>query len=298
MAEVTTVELPFKEQFKRVKTGFENCLKLQEGIISSPSHTVKIDDNTTISKKDFNRYKAILMKDFDKLLAAYNRDTKKGKKKKKLAEGAENNGNARNPMFAPIYVNDQIINYFKSIDLGAAYKLVGQQGEEQIFSQCNTDLRKCLTLLLTKGVTSCATLTPLFILVTKLYELQDSENAQFVIPDNHFNQHFGAIFQSVLREQNEEIKQLKLNRANASPEEQAAIDAEIETLTSKLLDPQKFRLVRFQTIVSKCKIKVSTPEQKQYLEDPTVIEKLREEQRIVSNTLKHFKSVPKEEETK
>lgn len=287
--EVTETEVTFKEHHKLVKKGHDDLIKLIETLYNSPNGKVEADDGSFITKKQLGSYKAAFTKDYNLLLSLHNKTTKKTKPK------TSNKGkNNRNPMFVPMFVNKKIVDYFSEVDLGPAYKMVNGAEVEQNedaqweFEEYNKKLRDCLDTFLKKRITSCASLTPLFILVTRRLKLQDPENKQFVIPDARFKKFFGDIFEKVAREQVVRIKELKgkVEAKTIEPSEKE----ELKKLEKNPLDPNKFRLVRFQTIVSYCREKTLTDQQREVLKDKDIIAKIEEEQKIISDTLKYSKS--------
>lgn len=291
--ESSTQVVVFKDQLNTTKKGFSDLLKLYEQVFTSPTGSVTLDTRT-ITRKDLGSYRNACLKQLDELNAIYARDTKRNKKK-----GNKNNKKktGSNPMYLPIYINSLLVKYFKSIDLGKAYRLK-DENDETSFVEYNSDLKKCLPLLLEKGIASSALLTPLFIIITKLYKFQDDKNRQFVIPDKNFSDHFGRIFEDVERERHEKLALLNEQLKNATDDNtRRKLQAEIADETKKTLDPNRFRSVRFQTIVSRCRAKELTEEQKELLKDPEIIRRMNEEQNIVSQTLKHLKYVNATEQT-
>lgn len=298
VSEEVEAEVSFKDSHRTIKKGFDDLFKLFEVVYNSPNGKVEAVDGTMITKKDLTKYKAAWSRDYGKLLNIHNKSTKKSTKSKSIYKGKNN----KNPMFAPMFVNDLIVNYFSELDLGPAFKRIineeeNEESETQLeFESCNKELKKCLNLFLKDKITSCASLTPLFILATRRLKLQDPNNKQFVIPDERFKKFFGPIFEEVVKEQITRLKDMKdkIGKTTNS-DEKSELQGQITKLEKNPLDPNKFRLVRFQTIVSHCRQKDLTEEQKLLLKDKNTIAKIEEEQKIISDTLKYNKSIEQAE---
>jgi hypothetical protein len=275
-------EVNINNRQKQFKEDLKNLNFLSEKIYTSPGFKFTSPAGKNYNKSDLKRFFSRISKDFDEIIKLVSKDkSKKGSKTKK--------NNSNNPMFAPKYISSNLVEYFKNINLGHAYI----QNKDGVFED-KGDLKEYLHLFFDDNLTTCALMTPLFCIATKLNKLQDSNNAQFIVPDKIFDKHFGKIFTELENERKEEEKMLEKKRLNASPEDKREIDLALSKLKKKEIDPKKIRSVRFQTIVSKNTEKDLSSNQRELIKEEKTIKQLNDEQKIVSGTLKYYRQKSKE----
>lgn len=272
-------EVPLKQRIAKFKEDCKNIDVLSEQIFSSPNNKF-VQGSDTYTKTDLRKFRSNLLKEFDALITLASKSS--GKKKSKSKKTNESKKN--NPMFAPKYVSSGFVEYFKGIDLGNAYV----KHEDGTFTELG-ELKSQLPLFFNKNITSCASLTPLFVIVTKLRKLQYKDNAQYIVPDERFKKFFGKIFETLLKEQEEGIKQLESDLKSAAGEEKNELNKQLKKLLDKKINPERIRLVRFQTVVSKCTKKELSEEEKNLLCDEKTIKAIANEQKIISDTLAFYR---------
>jgi len=276
-------EINVKQKISNFKEDFKNLNSLSEKVYTSPGFKYTNSDGKVYTKSDLKKFYLMLSREFDEIVKMSSKNqSKKGTKTKK--------NNTNNPMFAPKYITQELVDYFNTLDLGHAYS----QNDEGVFED-KGNIKKYLNLLFKDRLTTCASLTPLFCIVIKLNKLQDPGNAQFIIPDKSFNEHFGDIFVEMEKESEEQEKLLKKKLSSASAEEKFLIEKELEENLDKRVNPKRLRSVRFQTVVSKNTDKNLTSKQKDFIKDEKIIKQIKDEQKIISSTLAYYRQKSKNE---
>lgn len=197
----------------------------------------------------------------------------KSKKKRAVTAGSRRGGGFANP----IRVTDELREFFKTAELGyiggVTRKNNVKRTPEAITANpndpANGRLVDVLGLLTERGVTSPSLLTPLFSIYALVNNLQDPEHHNMLHADAHMNRYLGEAL------------------ARAEAEVKAHITPKGKQMPA--FDRNAFPYTYVQYITKFSKPAMSKDERKletkTLMDQPGVMERLREEQQVVSDTL-------------
>lgn len=294
------MEISLKERQNNFKEDMKNLLLLSERIYSSHNGKVIDEDGKVFTRKDLRKFQTNLMKEFDSMVQTLSKVNSRTKTRKSKGANSseeeedseelnENEVKKKSPIHTAKYMNDNFVEYFKSIDLGDAYEKVKNEDGTKELKKVGK-LNDLLPLFFKNKITSCASLTPLFVIVMYIRNLQYAKNKQYIIPDDKFRKHFGKIFSELRLQQEKEFEEIKQAIEEAdSEDEKNKLNDILKTKEKKKVDPEMFRFVRFQTIVSKSTVKELDEKQVEFLKSEPTVESVIKEHNIISDTLSYYR---------
>lgn len=242
-----------------------------------------------VSKKELRQLESQFVKEI-KDLPKYFREASK---KKKTARANGNNGFSK-----PIQVSDELRNFFNSVKLGPAYAAQEDAEGNITYVPTGHDLSEYLRKFLDEGVTSSSLLTPLFSLYAQLTNMQLPDEPAFLKASPEMMKHFASIFKKLEAEDKEKLAQKLAEKEEKIKENLAKgkkIDREkeLKKVRENVFNPNRFSYSRIPSLVSKCSIPKSSlsEERQEYLKKEEVVNAVKEEQAIVSQTLNHYRAI-------
>lgn len=294
----------FKDLTQQMAERFRLLMKLQAAVAVLEkgnklhySAGVKVGNQTffpeglDISKKEMRSLESLFVKDI-KNLPKYFREAKK---KKKTTRSGTNNGFSK-----PMFITEALRNFFGSTKLGPAYTEQTDAEGNVSYVPLGRDLRDCLECFLTKNVTSSSLLTPLFSIYAIQNKMQYADERAFLKATPEMERHFAKIFKALkeddtrkLAEVQAKIKERVDSGVVLSKEDALEEASELETAQKRMFDSTKFRYSRFPSIVSHCRVNNEelSDEQKAFLADEEIINAVKAEQKIVSETLNYYRAL-------
>jgi hypothetical protein len=303
------METSLKERQINYKEDLKNLLLLSERICSSHNGKVVDDDGRVFTRKDLRKFQTSLLKEFDSVCQALSKINSRGKngksrRKRNQSDSSEETEETNDseetslskkkaPIHKAKYMNDNFVEYFKTINLGDAYEKIKNDDGTKEYKKIGK-LNDLLPLFFKSKITSCASLTPLFVIVMYIRNLQFEKNKQYIIPDDKFKKYFGDIFIKLRQEQEEEIKTIQQSIDETENEEELNdLGKTLKKKEKAKVDPEMFRFVRFQTIVSKSTVKDIDEKEKEILKSDSTVESVIKEHKIISDTLSYYRKQKK-----
>ena len=264
------------ESFNYIMILAESVAKLPKGAsynVAEPGS----ESSRNIGKRDVRSLKAAFTKqlrDLGKYSSNVRRRPNKVTRERRPGTGLSN----------PMYVNENLSQFFANASLGHAYVRVVQDGEEHWQDQ--GDLNQFLQLLTQNGITSSALLTPLFSIYARVNNMQYSDNRQFLKATDDMLTYFRETFDYLTNEDQNKPR----TRKQKVKDETTGKTTE-QNVQEQPFDPSRFRYSRFQSIVMRNRKQTQdlSEDEKLVLADPQVRQRLADEQQLVSDTLRYYR---------
>lgn len=212
-----------------------------------------------LTRVDLNNLKTMSKNEFRELKYYFTHSTKKKTKRR------VNNSNTKKGFSIPILVTKEMSDFFRQANLG--FVVPGDQSSGK--------LNDILTLT-TNSITTRAILTPLFNIYILLNNLQqDEDNKQLLTSDELMDNYFRSTYQKII--DSEPTGQRFDKKGKLIPP----------------FDPKGFRFASLQSIVKYNAVDKTQldPQTTTVLQNPNTIQKLSNEQKVVSCNLYYYRNL-------
>lgn len=280
----------FKDKLIHLTQELKRLLKLNESLSSlGPGDHLVFPDGTNIGRREFRSIQAQYVQQLTELGRYFTQAKKKPKKVKRV--------NRHSGFDNAAFMTENFRLFFMNAELGPAYVAQIDDHGQVTFVQ-GERLHNYLDLFLKHGITSQALLTPLFIIYVTVNKLQDLEHKSILHATPLMMKYLSSTFEALaLADQEKHNKnQVLLDQLISISAPQDQIEAAQKEVNKLIFQPEKFMYNRLMSIVAHNRIpKTSiTPEQIQQLKDSQLLQRLTEEQQIVSSTLAYYRNQKRE----